>query len=256
MGKVDIPEIIHYCWFGRNEKSQLFLKCLESWKRYFPDYQIIEWNEDNFDVNIIDYTKEAYEKGKWAFVSDYARLYIIYHYGGIYFDTDVEVIKSFSHLLQENGYLGFENTTNDLKSKTINTGLGFAAASNDVVIKALMDEYNGIHFVDENGTMDLTPCPIRNTRALSRLGLKTNGSIQKVGNIVIYPFEYFCGVDIANSHMYITENTYTVHHYSATWKEKPTFWMMVKYNVLIPSVQKIIGIDNYDELKKCLNKLF
>lgn len=250
--KQEIPKKIHYCWFGRNEKSQLLLECMKSWKKFFPDYEIIEWNEDNFDVNINTYTREAYREKKWAFVSDYARLYIVYHYGGIYFDTDVEVVRDFSKLLIRYGYLGFENTSNDPNGKTVNTGLGFAAAPHDEVIKALMDDYENISFIGKNGEMDLTPCPERNTNVLKRLGLKTDGSIQRLGNLVIYPFDYFCGIDIANSHRYVTENTNTIHHYDASWKEKESLWNTVKYVYIIPLIQKKIGVKQYDKLKQFL----
>ena len=247
-----IPKTIHYCWFGHNKKNDLLIKCMASWKKFFPDYEIVEWNEDNFNVESIPYTKEAYENRKWAFVSDYARLYIIYHYGGIYFDTDVEVIRDFSHLINEAGYLGFENTSSDPGSKTVATGLGFAAAPKDKVIKALMDEYNGLHFIDGDGIMDLTPCPIRNTNALTKLGLRADGSMQKIGNIIIYPFEYFCGYDMVNRHTAITENTYTVHHYSGTWIENESFSNIIKYRYLIPALQNILGVENYDKIKKIL----
>ena len=250
-----IPKTINYCWFGKNDKNPLLLKCIESWKRFFPDYQIVEWNEDNFDVNIIEYTKEAYSAKKWAFVSDYARLYIIYHHGGIYFDTDVEVLKNFSFLLKECGYLCFENTTNEPDSKTIATGLGFAAEPKNEIIKALMEDYHGLHFVGEDGELDMTPCPIRNTRVLKKMGIKTDGTMQKIGNIIIYPFDYFCGVDIANSHIFITENTYTIHHYSATWKEEAGRWISFKYGILIPGIQKILGISTYDWLKKTISTI-
>lgn len=246
----NIPKIIHYCWFGRNKKDKLVLKCMETWKKHFPGYEIKEWNEDNFDISIIPYTKEAYICQKWAFVSDYARLFVIYHYGGIYFDTDVEVRRNFSHLLIKYGYLGFENTTNNVYLKTVNTGLGFAAAAGDFVIKALMDDYENLHFINEKGEMDLTPCPIRNTNVLKRMGLQTNGYMQQIGNIIIYPFEYFCGVDIANNHKVITDNTYTIHHYNATWKDDIRLGMHLKYKVLIPCIQKLIGIDNYVRLKR------
>ena len=252
--KAEIPKKIHYCWFGGNAKSQLLLNCLETWKNYFPDYEIIEWTEENFDVNVIDYTKEAYQQKKWAFVSDYARLYIIYHHGGIYFDTDVEVVKNFEHMLDQYGYLAFENTSNEPDEKTVNTGLGFAAAPGDDVIKALMDDYEGIHFLGENGEMDLTPCPERNTRVLKKLGLKTDGTMQRLGNLVVYPFDYFCGMDIANSHRHVTKNTCTIHHYDASWKEKLSLWKRVKYGYLIPAFQKIIGTKRYDQLKKSLAK--
>ena len=240
----NIPKVIHYCWFGGGPKSELMLKCLQSWKQYFPTYEIIEWNESNYDVNQNAYCKEAYENKKWAFVSDYARLDIIYKYGGIYFDTDVEVQKNFEDKLINYGYLGFENCSN---VKDVATGLGFAAKAGDPVVRAMLTEYDDIHFIND-GILDLTPCPKRNTAALVKLGLIPDGTMQIIGNIKIYPFEYFCGIDIANSHPYITENTCTVHHYSATWREKAGFFQRIKYNIIVPILQKLLGYERYDQL--------
>ncbi|MDO4466485.1 MAG: glycosyltransferase [Bacillota bacterium] len=245
-----IPKKIHYCWFGNGPKSKLMEKCIASWSKYFPDYEIIEWNESNFDINQNDYCREAYENKKWAFVSDYARLKIIYDEGGIYFDTDVEVLKNFSHLITEYGYLCFDNNSNGEFGKKVATGLGFAAPAKNKVIEAMLSDYNNIHFVDEKGNMDLTPCPIRNTERLLEFGLIPNGSAQMIEDIKIYPFEYFCGYDTANMHPYITENTYTVHHYAGTWREKADIFTRFKYKIIIPLIQKIVGIERYDEMKK------
>ena len=249
-----IPKQIHYCWFGRNEKTDLMRKCMASWKKFFPNHQIIEWNEDNFDVNRIAYTREAYEAGKWAFVSDYARLYIVYHYGGIYLDTDVEVIKDFYPLLDQKGYLGFENITNNPNAKTVATGLGFAAKPHDEVIRALMEDYHDVHFLRDDGSADTTPCPVRNTRVLIRMGLRPDGSMQQLGDLIIYPFEYFCGKDIANNHKYITENTYSIHHYSGSWQDPPGLLSTLKHLLFIPALQKVIGIKRYDRLKYFIDK--
>lgn len=243
-----IPKVIHYCWFGKNEKSPLLLKCMKTWKEKFPNYQIKEWNEDNFDITQNIYIKEAYENKKWAFVSDYARLSIIYQYGGIYFDTDVEVIKNFEHLLINGGYLGFENTSNQKDGKTVATGLGFAAPPHDETIYAMLKDYENIHFI-VNGKMDLRPCTVRNTESLIEIGLKPDGSMQRIGDITIYPYDYFCGYDLANSHPKITENTYTIHHYSALWKGSPSLKTRIKYGILIPVIQKIIGYKRYDYVK-------
>lgn len=248
-----IPKIIHYCWFGRGEKTPLLEKCIESWHKYFPDYEIKEWNEDNFDVTQTVYMREAYECQKWAFVSDYARLLIIYQYGGIYFDTDVEVIKNFELLLEQGGYLCFENTNNDPMGKQVATGLGFAAPKNNNVVLKMMQEYDNLHFI-VNGEMDLTPCPVRNTNALKRIGLITDGSLQTIQNIIVYPFEYFCGYDIANSYLVCTDNTYTIHHYSATWKTKLSLKDWIKYTIVIKAFQRILGYERYKKLKKRLKK--
>lgn len=243
-----IPKVIHYCWFGYGEKSALVKKCIQSWREKFPNYEIKEWNESNFDVTQNIYMKEAYECKKWAFVSDYARLQIIYTYGGIYFDTDVEVIKNFEPLIKENGYLCFENLTNEEFGQQVGTGLGFAAEAKNKVIGKMLEEYEGIHFIT-NGEMDLTPCPVRNTEALRKMGLITDGRMQKIENIIVYPFEYFCGYDIANSYLVNSQNTYTIHHYSATWKAKMGLIEWIKYKIVVKVIQKLIGYEKYKKLK-------
>ena len=135
-----IPRIIHYCWFGGNEKPEIVKKCMASWKEKCPDFEIKEWNENNFDINMFPYTKEAYENKKWAFVSDVARLWIIYNYGGIYMDTDVEIKGDFGELLSYDSFMFFE-------SVDIATGLGFGAKKNNKLVKAILDDYNDRHFV-------------------------------------------------------------------------------------------------------------
>lgn len=243
----NIPKTIHYCWFGNGQKSELIQKCIESWKQFFPDFEIIEWNESNFDVTQHIYCKEAYEHKKWAFVSDYARLAIIYQYGGYYFDTDVEVLKRFDDLVQDYGYLCFEHTSNIATENEVATGLGFAAKPHSEIVALMLKEYDNLHFVN-NGEMDLTPCPTRNTNALLKAGLKKDGSMQIIGDIKIYPYEYFCGIDIANSHPHITENTHTVHHYSATWKNELGLKAKIIYKYIVPCLQKVLGYNKYDKL--------
>lgn len=151
-----IPKVIHYCWFGHNPKSELIKKCIESWKQYCPDYKIVEWNESNFDVNIIPYVKDAYLDGKYAFVSDYARLYIAYSYRGIYLDTDVLLRKDLDELLQYDCWLASDDV------RYIATGLGFGCKKGNKTIKALMDAY--IEYDYPSGTN-----VIRDTRVLEQI---------------------------------------------------------------------------------------
>lgn len=240
---MEIPKKIHYCWFGEAKKNKLFDKCCKSWKKFFPDYEIIEWNEKNFDVNCNAYVKEAYKEKKFAFVSDYARLKIIYENGGIYFDTDVEVLKSFPKEVLENGYFAKETEV------CINTGLGFSAEKGNKVIKMMMDDYEDIRFYKENGDMDLTPCTQRNTKSLIKRGYNLEKCPDKIENIKIYDREIFCGYDVYNSHYIITDKTITVHHYSGSWTSK-------KSRILknIKSVfSNIIGLKNYDRIR-CIKK--
>lgn len=208
-----IPKVIHYCWFGKSQKPTLVLKCIQSWKQYCPDYEIIEWNEENFDVNCNDYVREAYGLQKWAFVTDYARLWIIYNYGGIYLDTDVEVIRSFNDLLSESAFFGFED------EKSIGTGLGFGAEKENDVIELMLRDYEDLHFVNTDGSYDATPCPIRNTKAIEHL-LPSNyntGNIVRIEKATFYPPEYFCPLDHYGVNLRKTKNTYSIHWFSATW---------------------------------------
>ena len=158
-----IPKTIHYCWFGKRKKSKLIKKCINSWKKYCPDYKIVEWNEENFDVNRFDYTKESYEEKKWAFVTDYVRLYVIYNEGGVYLDTDVELIKKLDNLLDFDSFFALE------EEDYIATGLGFGAVKGNKYVKKMLDDYNDVHFKNENGIYDLTPCPVRNTKSVKSL---------------------------------------------------------------------------------------
>lgn len=242
---MEIPKKIHYCWFGEAKKNKLFDKCCKSWKKFFPDYEIIEWNEKNFDVNCNAYVKEAYENKKYAFVSDYARLKIIYDNGGIYLDTDVEILKNYSGLLKNNGYLAFEN------KKNINTGLGFAANKGNEIIKSIMDSYEDIHFIDEKGNMDLLPCPARNMEVLSKIGLRYSDNIQEFYGFKVYPPKYFCGFDLDNSCYNIEEETVTVHHYDGSWtgkKEKIVSKLKRK-------ICSVLGRKNVEKIRRIKKKI-
>ena len=212
MQEKNIPRIIHYCWFGKGPKSDLILKCIASWKLMMPDYEIVEWNEFNTVLDN-DYAREAYELKKYAFVSDYVRLKVVYEYGGIYLDTDVEILKSLQPLLDEGGFIGFEH------ENTVTSGLGFAAPKHSIAVKAMLDAYKGLHFI-KGESFDLTPCPFRNTKSLEILGLIPNNSKQLVADIIVYPIEYFCPKDCDSGKIRITQNTYTIHHYGYSWADE------------------------------------
>lgn len=209
-----IPKKIHYCWFGKNPMPELALKCIESWKKFCPDYEIIKWNEENFDYSKNRYAKEAYEMGKWAFVTDFARLEIIYEHGGIYLDTDVELLKSFDDLLEYEGFMGFQ------EGNRIATGLGFGAEAHHPLIKELLKDYENIPFILEDGSYDKTACPERNRVALLRLGLNENNEKQVVNGISMFPSDYFSPVNYYTGKMKITSNTYSIHHYAASWLDE------------------------------------
>lgn len=208
-----IPKIIHYCWFGGNPLPELALKCIASWKKYCPDYEIICWNEANYSLDKkCAYVQEAFEEKKWAFVSDYARLDIVYNQGGIYLDTDVELISSLDDLLSENCFLGLET------SGYIATGLGFGAEKNNLGIKKMLDEYKNIHFRIDKGIFDTTPCPKRNTAPFLEEGFDGNRlEVQRLQSVVIYPPEFFCPLDYETKCMNITPNTKSIHHYGGMW---------------------------------------
>lgn len=211
-----LPKTIHYCWFGNGSKSGLILRCIESWKKYAPDCEIIEWNETNYDVTKNKYMREAYEKRRWGFVPDFARLDIIYEHGGIYLDTDVELIRPIDVLLAGDGFIGFERADSSGRY-SINTGSGFGAEAGDPVIGTMRDIYKDLSFEREDGSLNLDPSPTYNTEALARLGLRRDNTLQKIGKITVYPSDYFCPVDWESHKRLITENTYSIHHFDASW---------------------------------------
>jgi len=205
------PRIIHYCWFGGNPLPALALKCIKSWRKHCPDCEIIEWNEDNFNVNYNNYTKEAHSAGKWAFVSDVARLWAVYSMGGVYFDTDVELLQPIDDLLCGGMFIGFES------DEHINTGQGFGAEKGFWLIKALLDAYNGISFINPDGTLNTTPCTVHNTNAMRREGFVINNSMQVINGAAVYPSEYFCPKDIKTGVLSMTVNTRAIHHFDGSW---------------------------------------
>ena len=205
-----IPKKIHYCWFGKGEYPEIVKKCIKTWERYCPEYELKLWNEDNYDVRKNRYIEEAYENKKWAFVSDYARLDIIYHEGGIYLDTDVELIKSLDDLLVYKCFFAGDGCG-------INSGLGFGAEKENNVIKILMEEYEGVAFV-KDGKLDLTPCAIPNTRPFLENGYNpADVNIQNILGAIIFPAEYFSPTN-SMSELNITEKTYGIHHGSRLWE--------------------------------------
>jgi len=211
-----IPKIIHYCWFGRNPLPELAIKCIKSWKKYLPDYEIKEWNEDNYDVRKIPYISQAYDAKKYAFVSDYARFDILYQYGGIYFDTDVEVIKDMTPIIVNGAFMGVENVG------AIAAGLGIGAPAQIEIFKEILDSYKEERFVKSDGSLDLKNVVTRVSEIFYKYGFTKEDKIQKIEDITIYPKEYFCPINhVVN--IDIKPNTYTIHHYAASWlsgKEK------------------------------------
>ena len=211
MNKQKIPKVIHYCWFGGNPLPELAIKCIESWKKYCPDYEIKEWNENNFDINCCAYVKEAYEMKKWAFVSDVARLYALVNVGGVYMDTDVEVLKPLDNLLEYEAFSGFESETQ------IPTGL-MACTKGHGMFEEFLEEYNMIHFIRNDGSMDLTTNVTRITKTCMKYGLKKNNTLQTINGFTLLPKDYLCPKDLETKEIYLTENSYAIHHFDGSWK--------------------------------------
>lgn len=239
---MSIPKVIHYCWFGKGNMPPLAEKCLKSWKKYCPEYEIICHNEDNFDITANRYAREAYEAKKWAFVSDYARLKVLYDEGGIYLDTDVELIKPLDELIKENGYMGFDD------HELVSTGLGFACEKGNELVGAFLKDYDNIPFLLPDGAYDLTPCPKRNTKVLERLGMDLKNKNQIFMGIRMLPEDYLCPVKYYTGKKVITKNTFSIHHFCASWTS-PT----AKRTLFI---KRIIGVRMYEKLYgKFLHKL-
>ncbi|WP_423409241.1 glycosyltransferase family 32 protein [Heyndrickxia sp. MSNUG] len=242
--KQKIPKIIHYCWFGRGEKPEIVQRCMSSWKKHLHDYQFVEWNEDTFDINANDYVKEAYESGKYAFVSDYARVYGLYRYGGIYLDTDVEVFKSFNDLLHHESFWGFEQE-NYIATSTI------GAAKGNPIIEIFLDSYRGKKFIKKDGSYDdLTNVAIV-TKLLSSQGLIMNGEYQELAGLAaFYPQTYFSPYDYINCRKFISDNTYAMHHFYKSWLSAK---IRLKSN-LKSIAAKLIGGENVAKLRKVVSR--
>lgn len=217
-----IPHKIHYCWFGKKPIPNTVKSCIDSWKRFCPDYEIIEWNEDNFDISQHPYMQEAYEAERWAFVSDLARLLIVYNNGGVYLDTDVELLKCLNPIVDSNDfYFAIEKDTNPVsnyESIHVATGLGFGGKAGHSILSTMIDEYSGVHFSLSNHTYDLTPCPVRNSLAAEKYGWDQKDNTQRIGDGTIYSSEFFCPKQFSSDVTRFTKNTFSVHHYDASWK--------------------------------------
>lgn len=244
-----IPKVIHYCWFGNNTKPKEIQRCIDTWKSKCQDYKIVEWNEKNFDLSISKYALEAYKAKKWAFVTDYARLYVLYKYGGIYMDTDVEVVKSLDPLLVYEAFSGYES------NQYISTGTIGAIKGNEW-IKVLLDDYKDRSFVKKNGRLDLTT----NVATITRLtqehyGLKLDGKTKRFGhNMIILPFEYLCAKSFATGEITVSDDTYTIHNFDGSWltpneKKRVSIYNMLSRYVGEKPARIISGIIYYTYLE-------
>lgn len=208
-----IPKIIHYCWFGGNPLPKSARKCIDSWKKYCSDYRIVEWNEDNFDLDLYPFARGAYDSKKYAFVTDIVRLYAIYHSGGIYMDTDVELVKPLDAFLDCNGFTGFE--TKD----AMVTGI-MAGQKGLPLFGELLSYYDGRHFLDKEGKADITTNTLIITDALKKNGFLPNGSFQSIDGFCLYPADYFCPLNNATGVLHKTKNTAAIHWFNKSWISK------------------------------------
>lgn len=242
-----IPKIIHFCWFGGNPLPELAQKCIASWRKYLPDYEIWQWGGKptpapslkgreivvcdkvmEFDVEMIPYTAEAYRQKKYAFVSDYARFWILYRYGGIYFDTDVEVIRPLDEIITQGNFMGFElnpDGENDPQKYApryafaVNPGVGLGMEKEHPFIKTMLEKYAQLEYETPVFPWGKTIVAYT-TEELCRLGLQNVRGIQEVQGIKVYPHEYFAPIDVISGKLHITKNTYTIHRYMGSWGDK------------------------------------
>lgn len=237
-----IPKKIHYCWFGRGQMPELAMNCIQSWKKYLPDYEFVMWNEDNFDITSNRYVQEAYESRKYAFVTDYVRLYALYHHGGIYMDTDVEVMQPLDKFLEHGAFTGCED---DMMCVT---GTMASEKGHKWIQKLLLD-YNDRSFILPDGSFDKTP----NTKVITDFTINEYGWLPKnkyqslKDGLSIYPFEVFCAKEWRTGALRISEATYTVHHFSASWHTKTDKFKH--------KVRRLIGPNASSYLKKILDKI-
>ena len=240
-----IPKKIHYCWFGNNEKPDIVKECINSWKENLKDYEIIEWNESNFDININQYVKEAYENKKYAFVSDYARVYALYNIGGIYFDTDVEVFKSLDMFLEEDSFWGFEEK-NYIATSTI------GAKKGNTLIKQFLDFYEGKSYNEMRENIETSTNVQIVTNIMKAIGFKMDGKNQTIEGIgSIYSQDYFSPYDYINLIDKRSNNTYTMHHFYKSWlSPKERLKSNIK-NILA----KTIGGHNIAKIRNIVSKV-
>lgn len=223
-----IQKIIHYCWFGGNPKTEVIEKCIDSWKKYCPEYKIIEWNESNYDIAKHPFMKKAYDAKKWAFVSDYARVDILHQYGGIYLDTDVELIASLDPFLKYDFYAGFESVS------FVAFGLGFGSVEGHPVLKDILKYYDDIEFPDNEFGLSMVSCPRIQTEVLVKHGMVCNNQTQEFNGCHIFSTEYFSPMSFKTGETMITDNTVSIHHYDMSWntesfkKSKDREWKLVK----------------------------
>lgn len=235
-----IPKVIHYCWFGGKAIPNHLQKCIDSWRKYAPDYQIIKWDESNFDLYCHPFVECAYNAKAWAFVSDYARLKIVYESGGIYLDTDVELIRNIDFLLENKCYIGVQQY-----KQLCTTGLGFGAEKFSPVIGAMLSKYDGLHF-DMKIKNDIA-CPWLNNAVIESYGYKKSNEVVVLEEVTIYPSKYFDPISVGNTADLFCCETVSIHHYAASWMPRK---VRAKKKII-----RILGEKNYFKLKKIFHRV-
>ena len=256
-----IPKIIHYCWFGCGKKSPLIKKCIRSWKRFCPDWEIIEWNEERFDIGSTEWTKQAYEHKKYAFVSDYVRLKALHEMGGVYLDTDVQLFKSLEPFLEHKGFVGFENKTS-IATCVIGAQVGHP------VVGSWLEWYRGRSYL-VNGKANTEPNVVFTTEDLKTRGLVIDNTRQSVDGIEVYPQTWFCPQNIEGSDRAKSKNTVSVHYFDSSWRtpqgrrdlkreqfHSTKFYRSWEKFKILPqlTVRKILGDSLVEKLKERLRK--
>lgn len=253
-----IPKKIHYFWIGGNPKPESVLFCIESWKNCCPEYEIIEWNESNYDFTKNEYMRQAYDAKKWGFATDFGRLDVVYKYGGIYFDTDVEVIKPLDELLVNKAFMGFDQTVE--REKLVANGLGFGAEPGFAILREMMEMYEKTAFIREDGSLNLLPTPYYSTRCLKKHGLRNEDCDQLIDGVMVYASDVLCPKSYNTGQIKLTDRTVSIHHFDATWMDaaqKKKHERSVKINSVLgvkigSHVDRIINDTEY--LKSAIKK--
>lgn len=240
-----IPKIIHYCWFGGKELPEDAKKCIQSWQKFLPEYEIIKWDEENFDINSNKFVKEAYQAKKFAFVTDFVRLYALYNFGGVYMDTDVEALASFDEFLLHNAFSGFEN------NNMVPTGM-MASEKGGKWVSELLETYKNRSFFLSDGSLNMVSNTKLITDYMIKKGLKQNNSFQDFpGLVTLYPSEYFCPKDHATGSINLTENSKCIHHFAASWIPRNS-WVWRRHALKLFFI-KIFGINSVKSLCNLIN---
>lgn len=258
-----IPKVIHYIWFGNNDLPVEAIHCIDTWKKYCPDYEIKRWDESNFDLSSNRYVREAYEAKKWAFVSDYVRLWILVKEGGIYMDTDVEVLKSLDSFLTNRAFSGFESDS------SVPTGI-MACEKGFPLFKKLLDDYESRSFIKSDGSYDLTTNVVVITKKCKDRGLKLDNTFQVIDGFALYPSDWFCPKSHETGVINLTENSVTIHHFSGSWiddvelsilKERRRFlarhsWINPMIGGLIVRLRYGLKTNDFEPLKSAIKAYF